>query len=739
MNLEVEAENLRLDHSNPKDPALVLENPLQPAYLIFTFPPQTVVEQAFFESSPSTPPPDEANCPYNTNPPAESTPVPPVAARLGRESRLVLRIPPDNAVRIPFTTEGLLNWDGWELSVSALADVPPAPTSQERQAAPDIQAPGRLETAIELPYRLLLSPNSATSWRHAHQAKTVRSLTELWHTRLMFKDSAGNVSEVTRREPAPLRAIWSPDFNSEKFCADDLPQFQKPDSDWGVLTPMTPSDRHEIVVLTSAFHGYVRDKDDFRTYEPLPVYAERLMLSPLGGWLTSRGEWDPPAPFKPLIINFPRDNNRWNHYVRDFTRLRPPMGRLNEGLENVDFNLVGGAGESISGENEGDFDTVLEAAGDARVSTLGMGDLSSILWPGLLGETGDLLNLSEWRHIATQGRDHYVRIVYEGHLYPFGHRAALIKVSERKIRDVKGSDGFNTPLAYLVQRMFIVVRQPLRDYSAPEVASQLENDGRGLPFSNIRLTTLVTPDIARPEDGSQIPGTTYSFWVRLGQGTQAADDFKFSAIAEDIAANFVNFNASLIFVPFGEGHRELVTTAYNASGEERACLVPGQKLTYAPSGGSENTTLDTTRLYFSTHTAPVNKKFGGFLPRLFMATVNLPAVEALLGKPAGTQIALSNKFLGNDPANTSGLFAEIVEEVSSGVLQQARLLSEFAADQAGGFATPHLSISGLTSQFGPLAGDLNNIAQDVFNPSDFFNDVKDAARLFGTLSLADLL
>ena len=122
-----------------------------------------------------------------------------------------------------------------------------------------------------------------------------------------------------------------------------------------------------------------------------------------------------------------------------------------------------------------------------------------------------------------------------------------------------------------------------------------------------------------------------------------------------------------------------------------------------------------------------------------MATVNLPAVEALLGKPAGTQIALSNKFLTNDPANTSGLFAEIVEEVSSGVVQGAKLLSEFAADQAGGFATPNLSISGLTSQFGPLAGDLNNIADDVFNPSDFFNDVKDAAKLFGTLSLADLL
>ena len=741
LNLEVEAENLRLDYSNNKDPALIFEDPGQPAYLIFTFPPQTITEQAFFESSPSNPPPDEAGEPYNTNLPPESTPVPPVAARIGRESRLVLRIPPGNQVRIPFTTEGILDWDGWELSVSALADVPPAPTPQERQAAPGIQAPDRLETAIELPYRLLLSPNSAVAWRHARLAKTVRSITELWHTRLMSRDTEGNVVEVSRRQPAPLRAIWSPDYNPNKFVADDQPIFQKPDADWGVLTPMTPSDRHEIVVLSSAFHGYVKDKDDFRTYQPLPVYAERLMLSPLGGWLTSRGEWDPPAPFKPFPIIFRPDDQRWSRYLRDISRLRPHLGQIGRGLENIGLDIAGSLADddAQAAAAEDASPAALELPGSVQASALEVSDLTSILWPGLLGETGDLLNLSEWRHIATQGRDHYVRIVYEGHLYPFGHRAALIKVSERKIRDVKGSDGYTTPLAYLVQRMFIVVRQPLRDYTASEIHSQLENDGRGLPFKNIRLTTLVTPDISRPEDGSQIPGTTYSFWVRLGSGTVPEDDFKFSAIAEDIAGNIVNFTASLVFVPFGEGHRDLVVTAYNASGEERACLLPGQKVMYAPSAGSENTILDTTRLYFTTHSAPVNKKFGGFLPRLFTATVNLPAVEAMLGKPAGTQIAFSNKYLGNDPGNTSGLFAEIVEEVSSGVIQGAKLLSEFAADQAGGFATPNLSISGLTSQFGPLAGDLDNIAQDVFDPSDFFNDVKDAAKLFGTLSLADLL
>jgi hypothetical protein len=135
----------------------------------------------------------------------------------------------------------------------------------------------------------------------------------------------------------------------------------------------------------------------------------------------------------------------------------------------------------------------------------------------------------------------------------------------------------------------------------------------------------------------------------------------------------------------------------------------------------------------------MNKTFGGFLPRLFKAKVSLPALEAMLGSAAGTQIAYSDKYLTNDPANATGLFANIVNEVSSGVLNTAKLLSEFSADKAGGFATPNLSVSGLTSSLGPLAGDLDKVAQDDFQPTDFFGDVKDAAMLFGTFSLADLL
>nr|HMN59620.1 hypothetical protein [Anaerolinea sp.] len=67
LTLQIEGDNLRLDSSDPKSPALVLDDTQKPGYLIVTFPPQTVVEEAVFESSPTNPPPDESSLPYNTN------------------------------------------------------------------------------------------------------------------------------------------------------------------------------------------------------------------------------------------------------------------------------------------------------------------------------------------------------------------------------------------------------------------------------------------------------------------------------------------------------------------------------------------------------------------------------------------------------------------------------------------------------------------------------------------------
>ena len=119
-------------------------------------------------------------------------------------------------------------------------------------------------------------------------------------------------------DTAPLRAIWSPDYNPQKFNADDPPKMGDAGTDLPVLTAMTPSDRHELVILTSAFHDFVND--DSTDYVPVPIHAEQLILSPLGGWLKSRGNWKPPAPWRPFIRFV--DGRRWEEYLR-LVRLAP--------------------------------------------------------------------------------------------------------------------------------------------------------------------------------------------------------------------------------------------------------------------------------------------------------------------------------------------------------------------------------------------------------------------------------
>jgi hypothetical protein len=43
------------------------------------------------------------------------------------------------------------------------------------------------------------------------------------------------------------------------------------------------------------------------------------------------------------------------------------------------------------------------------------------------------LDLVEWRHLATLGRDQFVRVAKKGFLFPLGHRAVEITITERKL------------------------------------------------------------------------------------------------------------------------------------------------------------------------------------------------------------------------------------------------------------------------------------------------------------------
>ena len=91
--------------------------------------------------------------------------------------------------------------------------------------------------------------------------------------------------------------------------------------------------------------------------------------------------------------------------------------------------------------------------------------------------------LSAYRHLATLGRDQYVRVERPIYLFPFGHRGTMITITERKIK-LDTAD----PAAYLYQRTYIVLRERTRRYDTSEAPTNL-------PFVAVSIDPVVSPDL----------------------------------------------------------------------------------------------------------------------------------------------------------------------------------------------------------------------------------------------------
>ncbi|PBB20397.1 hypothetical protein [Mesorhizobium sp. WSM4313] len=104
----------------------------------------------------------------------------------------------------------------------------------------------------------------------------------------------------------------------------------------------------------------------------------------------------------------------------------------------------------------------------------------------------DALSIESWQQWTNLGRDVFCEIVFKGFLYPLGHRASLVMVTVRDFF-VHPTEGVR---AYLRQRLFIRVGKTKKDY--PAIRQPYE--GRRFPASSIDILTDVTPDIVDPTD-----------------------------------------------------------------------------------------------------------------------------------------------------------------------------------------------------------------------------------------------
>lgn len=264
LRLTVRTSNLRLAG---RGDSLYLEpaGGLTPSFLIIDFPPQHVAEQA-----------------TRDNQPVAAL----VGSRLSGPSRLVFKV----KSRIPLDVESLLDWSALTPS---LVPVALEAGSSGGDSPPVLRDPRTTETAIEVPWHLLLSPTPSGRWRHETQAVEIGGRFEVWRTELVasplqlpvdgFGDRTGraNVRTLGFHKKA-VRAVGTTDRkNASNTTGDD--GFTGAGKPFPFMT-LGPRDRKDIVRASADFTDPARPR-------PQAIAVEELQLSALGARFALDGRW----------------------------------------------------------------------------------------------------------------------------------------------------------------------------------------------------------------------------------------------------------------------------------------------------------------------------------------------------------------------------------------------------------------------------------------------------------------
>lgn len=494
------------------------------------------------------------------------------------------------------------------------------------------------ETAIEMPYRLFISPNQFAAWQHEHELKnredlkgTQVSTYELWHSRLHSTNCDGkpDKSGVTNSIKT-IRALWGTDIDGKW---DAKPQ-RDYSGDGSKNNGSNPNSKFVTALYNDDRHCIVHESSNYAIpkFSPKNVQVNNLMLTCLGAWLDAE-----------MLVK-------------------------RKELQDA----------------------------------------------GMLGS----LNLLKWKHIATLARDHYVEVVYAGNMLPFGHEAALVRITERKPKN-------NFAANY--QRYFIVVNEEEKKYNR---YNPVNGNFKQFPFSTIKFITTATPTI----------DPVKKTFCELDTDTQLdhqfipavnGKPFNFKLTGYDLDGNETDFEMPLVFVStnvtavgtgYNFGNITKLCSAYNAIANEKNYKVAfrNQKLSLARSKTTGDATFETQSISFnSIFTADENP---GFRPGTSGIDIFITAAENLTGKRAAQTVTLV------DDKNDGNVFAKLktAQNVNFNV----------NSNKTGGSLAPNFGITALSKTLGAVGGNINDLQNLRFNPESFFDT---SAKLFGVIELGKII
>lgn len=293
--------------------------------------------------------------------------------------------------------------------------------------------------------------------------------------------------------------------------------------------------------------------------------------------------------------------------------------------------------------------------------------------------SGKKQDVTRFIYRFAQRRDYYVEVDYEGFLWPFGHRAVLLKMTQRFFYDSKNpvaAPELVENVAYLRTRFFVVVKQKTRNY----IAAGLQ--GLQLPFTRIDFLTDCTPALYAAGTGPDSACSGW-FWPSTSIGTPGPAPppppmpvmFRLRGYDNANPANTVDFVAPLIFVNGVIGTQppnattqaveaEYTSRTFGGPAGPKRCRVNfgGAPLHFATSATPGDTELHVTSIDFSallldpakpdldprspsTYTVPGDIDPGAppviaaslpvvFRPVMVQAEVDVPSVSTFSGKPA---------------------------------------------------------------------------------------------------------
>ena len=506
-----------------------------------------------------------------------------------------------------------------------------------------------LETSIEVPWRLFLSPSNVEGFAHSYKLKLWDffkdknlQVFELWHTRLAGINEKGKIDETdSKKNNLTMRAMWGVDI-----CADPM---GKPVRNFYVKNVSSnSSDYFQTAMYNDDRHCIVHESSNWSisNYTPKAIQVYRMMMSTLGAWLDSE-----------FVV---------------------PRKDLEKGK----------VGDQLAFKR---------------------------------------LNLVKWSHIATMARDHYVEIVYAGNIFPFGHEASVVRITERK-----PVDGYAANL----QRTFIVINETEKSYNPYSTKTK---EFLSFPFTKIRFITTVTPNLDPAKKyESTVSGNDDHQFVPTVNGKP----FNFKMLAIDPEGNEVDFHMPLVFMTpdvfLDDAKLKKVTYNYNGKDPSKPDLsiIPnvdtsaqlrGQKMAIARSFIPGDTTYESEAIEFFANL--VGDELQGFLPGIKNVRIHEPSYQALLSKREAVEISLVDD---KESGNIAGVFAKFN--------YHAPINFSGNTDKAGGSIAPNFNLSGISKLQGVFGGnDFEKMKDLSISPSDFFASGAGEAKLFGVLKLSDIV